>query len=1069
MTSIRLQTAALAACYLIGAWLAVAVGSAAAAAAVPLETELVDNGGFEQHAGEAFDSWTPSRKGRVASASVAPSVVDGKRSAKLTHGGGFLLQTVCTEGVAHFTLELDFAVLDTASSGVRSFGLVTYATTDGSHNGADNIDSIRVYTTAPQRHQVQIFNHGRFQDTDLFAKATPDDQGDLRFDGGESPVVNHLKIEGTGYGTPSQRVTITLTSGASSKTCTRRLCYVGTNSPLKAIGLYSGGSAADYLVDNVSLRARPAPPPEPDMLDKALAHMGGAEEVVFAVRGLYEDGHYYANFGHWSSNPNKMMYAAGGSRLCKLNLRTKQVTVLLEDPQGGLRDPRIDYDGRKLLFSYRPGGTKYHHLYEMQPDGSGLKQLTFGPWDDVEPAFLPDGGIVFVSSRGDRFVPCYHTQVGLLYRMDADGGNMRLLSGNNVGDHRPAILPSGQVLYTRWEYVDRAPQKFHTLWTMNPDGTDQMIVYGNMLPPSGYDVVPRRPYVVMIDALPIPQTSNLVAVFSPGHGNRENAGNVVVVDPDAGPDDPASARQISPPVKMAGGWAGGRGGFRDPYPLAKDCFLVARDKSLLILDDQGRTQEVYQADDMLHDPRVIRPRRREPVLAPRSDPQKAMGRLVLSDIYHGRNMRGVKRGEVKKLLVMEDLPKPVSYYSLPGALSMDGTHTIKRILGTVPVEADGSAYLEIPALRGILFAALDEHGMAVKRMQSYVTVMPGETLGCVGCHENRTETALLRGNLMAMNRRPSRIEPIADIPEVIDYPRDVQPILDKHCVECHSAEKPEGRVVLTGDYNEWFSLSYYELFASKQVSDSWRYDEDGNHAPREFGSSASALMNKVDGSHYGVRVSARDHQMLRLWIDAGATYPGTYAAYNEGRVAVAGALVNTPKVAISGTVGQIVDKRCLGCHSTVATLGRRHEKGRVNLPKHCWNLYNLSHPEKSMILLAPLAKEAGGYGWCMAGPVDGKPDQPARVFRDPGDPDYQAILAAIQAAKVRRGDAHPFDMPGFRANEHYVRWMKRFGILPESFDAAKDPIDPYATDEAYWRSLWYRPGTQPPSGQHVSR
>ena len=124
----------------------------------------------------------------------------------------------------------------------------------------------------------------------------------------------------------------------------------------------------------------------------------------------------------------------------------------------------------------------------------------------------------------------------------------------------------------------------------------------------------------------------------------------------------------------------------------------------------------------------------------------------------------------------------------------------------------------------------------------------------------------------------------------------------------------------------------------------------------------------------------------------------------------------------------------------------------MNQPKHCWNLYNLSRPEKSMILLAPLAEEAGGYGWCKD-----KDGQPVAVFRDAKDPDYQAILEAVRAAKTRQEKAGRYGTPGFRPNEHYVRWMKRFGILPESFDPAQDLLDPYETDRAYWRSLWHRP------------
>ena len=788
----------------------------------------------------------------------------------------------------------------------------------------------------------------------------------------------------------------------------------------------------------------------PALVEKALRAMDGDEEIVFAVHSMYSDGHYYANFGHWSTNPDRMMYGPGGSRLCKLNLRTKKLTVLLDDPEGSVRDSRVHYDGRKILFSYRKGGTKHFHLYEVNTDATNLTQLTSGPWDDIEPAYLPDGGIVFPSSRCNRFVACWYTPVALLYRMDSDGGNIRPLTSGLVHENTPAVLPDGRVMYTRWEYLDRSVVRFHGLWTMNPDGTNQMIMFGNSQPPGRW--------VVMIDGMPIPGASEVMAIFSPHHGNREHAGNVMIVDPDAGPNDAARARMISPEVQMGNGGGAGRGGFRDPYPLSEDCFLVARDKSVLILDAQGATQEVYQAEDLLHDPRVIRPRQREEVISPRSDLKESTGRLVLSNVYHGRDMQGVKPGAIKKLLVLEQLVKPVNFGGVQQGFSMDGTYTIKRILGTVPVEPDGSAYLEVPALRSLYFVSLDEQGSAVKRMKSFLTVMPGETLGCVGCHEKRTDTTSLSRNDIptALNRPPSRVEPFPDIPQMLDYPRDIQPILDKHCVECHSSEKPEGRVVLTGDYNEWFTQSYYSLFSSRQVSDVWGYDELGNYPPYSLGSSASALMKKIDGSHYEAKLSDLERRTMQLWIDTGAAYAGTYAVLDTGTVAVNGKKLG--EWTAKPDDDPIVKRRCLTCHNATLPLGPGSNKTQParNVPRRCLNLYNLSHPEKSMILMAPLAEEKGGYGWCKTKSTDG---QPARVFSDTQDPDYQAILKTIQAAKARLEKIKRFDMPGFRPNEHYVREMKRYGVLPADFDLANDPINVYEVDQAYWRSLWHQPVT----------
>src|SRR5678815_4812133 len=206
----------------------------------------------------------------------------------------------------------------------------------------------------------------------------------------------------------------------------------------------------------------------------------------------------------------------------------------------------------------------------------------------------------------------------------------------------------------------------------------------------------------------------------------------------------------------------------------------------------------------------------------RIKPAEASGRLVLADIYDGRNMTGVKRGEIKKLLVLESLPMPIHYTGGMDPISYGGTFTLERIVGTVPVEPDGSAYLELPALRSFFFVALDENDLSVKRMQSFLTVQPGETTSCVGCHEQRTRTPrnnLTSPNLLAVLRAPSRIEPIQGVPDVIDFPRDIQPVLDSLCVNCHGYEKTEaggpraGRLILSGDRGPMFSHSYYMLLS----------------------------------------------------------------------------------------------------------------------------------------------------------------------------------------------------------------------------------------------------------------
>ena len=664
------------------------------------------------------------------------------------------------------------------------------------------------------------------------------------------------------------------------------------------------------------------------------------EEVVFAARPFGPDGHYYANFGYYCADPSQKVYPRGG-RLCRLKLATGEVSVLVDDPEGGVRDPQLHYDGRRILFSYRKGGTEHYHLHEIDVNGANLRQLTDGPFDDLEPTYLPDGDIAFCSSRCNRWVACWMVPVAILYRCDAGGGNVRMISSNAVTDNTPSVLPDGRLLYTRWEYNDRSQLCYHHLWTVNPDGSGQMAFYGNMHPIGmPYNIAQRTGNVVaynnvpgavaMLDAKAIPGSGSIVSSFSPGHGRREHEGYVTIVDPSSGPDHQPSARRIHPDF-----------GWRDPYPVSRDRFLVAKQHELHLMHENGTTRLLYRLEGsdpqmMLHEPVPVRPRRPERVIAQRKDAREVTGRLVLADVTRGRNMEGVRQGEIKKLVVMEQLPAP--FHNSPGfdGISLWGPFTIARILGTVPVEPDGSAYLEVPAMRSLFFVAVDENDMSVKKMQSFVTVQPGEVTSCVGCHDSRVESPANPGRniLMAVERKPSRIEPIPGVPQIIDFRRHVQPILDKHCIECHGLNEPDGGICLTGhqgypSHGRGRVLTSYVALVSRfeEVADG--RNAHGNRPPRTIGSSASKLMTRIDGSHYDAKVSPQEAAIVRLWIDSGAVANGTYAIMDGGT-----------------------------------------------------------------------------------------PETPS---------------------------------------PHYVREMKRYGILPHELHPAAAAIDVYATDEAYWRSFWHEP------------
>ncbi len=754
----------------------------------------------------------------------------------------------------------------------------------------------------------------------------------------------------------------------------------------------------------------------PDLIAKALeGPMAGAEEIIYTVRSMGADGHWYANFGHRSTGWDNMQYGPPGGKLCRLNLRSGQETVLLDDPQGSVRDPQLHYDAEKILFCYRKGGSRYFHLHEINVDGSGLKQLTDGPFDDLEPIYLPDGDILFCSSRCNRWVQCWFTQVAILYRCKADGSQMRPISSNVEQDNTPWMMADGRVLYMRWEYVDRSRVRFHHLWTSNPDGTGAMIYFGNM-----------HGGTVMLDAKSIPGTNQVISIFSPGHGRKEHAGQLAIVDTNAGPDNRGMIRYID----------GDRNNYRDPYPLSEDLFLVAENNRLSLIDADGQVQEIHRTDEpsmMLHEPRPLRARPREPIIPLRSQADAPTGRLILSDVAHGRNMDGVRPGEIKKLLVLETLPKPVNFSGTMEPISLGGTFTLPRILGTVPVEPDGSAFFEVPALRPLFFVALDENDLSVKRMQSFTSVMPNETSSCVGCHEHRTNTPHVTSNLMALDRPASVITPITGVPDVLDFPRDIQPILDRHCVECHNyQQRPPGDLPLVGDHGPWFSHGYAALMTKRFIAHG--SDTDGNRPPRDIGSSGSRLMAYLDGSHEEATLSALELKTIRLWIDSGAPYAGTYASLGTGMVA--------PR-----TSSAVAVRRCVGCHKS------REERGRTILQtgynKHV--LHNLTHPADSPALLAPLAKAAGGWGLCKGELAGATVDA---VFTTVDDPDYQTLLAEIQTSAAQLKRIKRFDMPGFQPNEHYVREMKRYGVLGADVDPAVDPIDVYQVDQAYWRTFW---------------
>jgi hypothetical protein len=323
--------------------------------------------------------------------------------------------------------------------------------------------------------------------------------------------------------------------------------------------------------------------------------------------------------------------------------------------------------------------------------------------------------------------------------------------------------------------------------------------------------------------------------------------------------------------------------------------------------------------------------------------------------------------------------------------------------------------------------------------------------------------------LQALKRAPSKIEPISDCPDVFDFPRDIQPILNRLCVDCHDYTPTArggpyaGKVVLTGDHGPMFSHSYFTLTVKKLFSDG-RNEARSNYRPRALGSAASRILQMLDGTHYGVTASAHDQKMLRLWIEVGAPYPGTYAALGAGAVGgyQENRQIHTDNNWPTTKAGaEVLTRRCAGCHqgnqrlphAMADELSLSFWRFDMNDPQLKYSrhiMFNLSRPDKSLIVLAPLAPSTGGLGVCK----DRQTGQPP--FASTNDPDYQKLLAMARAGKEHLEKNKRFDMPGYRPREGWIREMKRYGILPHTL-APQAPINYYAVEKEYWKSLWFNP------------
>lgn len=717
--------------------------------------------------------------------------------------------------------------------------------------------------------------------------------------------------------------------------------------------------------------AKPGPKEVPTA---ALKMPPEVEKILFVKRFTYNANHYYTEFINSGWMP--------GGNLCVLDVKTGNVNELVPELEAGVFERYdLSFDARRVVFAWKKGPQDGYRIYEIDIDpaiglrvpGKGVRQLTFPPadeaeleqkyrvsgsyhhgTDDLSPCYLPDGGIAFISTRCQYGILCDPSDnftTTVLYRMDRDGKNLTKLSNSSVSEAGPSMLPDGRLLYTRWEYVDKGAVSVKCLWAMRPDGTASAEVFGNdiNLPPT------------LNFGRPIPGMSHGYVVLGTPHYPNNNVGTVIRLDltKPIRTREPMTWMTPTVDIRTEGGfhfetvegkWEKDPDGtgplFADPYPLSAALFLVvhkpagrvwtdAKDYGLYLLDEHGAVRQFYRDPGIsCWRPMPLRPRPCPPVLPPVSvDAERAArGEAVcmVADVYHG--LEGVPRGTVKYLRVLEQVPRPWAAQCKGNGDEYDQQHIVvskdthlglKVQHGIVPVEPDGSAHFVVPADANIFLQALDADCLALQTERTFVDYRPGEVRACIGCHET-AGSVMQSGKAtlpQAFQRVPSFPGPQpgeTDGHRVLHYPTDVQPVFDRHCVQCHgNGAKPAGGLDLRGTPTGKFCVSYEVLVPERRKGSRNRdpkllgmvigenHPKTGNveYLPAgSLGARTSVLAamlsrgkivlgdaaqraraEQLAGKHADVTAKLTPGEFLRItnWIDTNCQYYGSYWGHRD--------------------------------------------------------------------------------------------------------------------------------------------------------------------------------------------
>ena len=680
------------------------------------------------------------------------------------------------------------------------------------------------------------------------------------------------------------------------------------------------------------------------------------------------------------------------------------------------------------------------HLFELSLESGAIRQLTSGEWSDLDPAYTPGGDIVFVSERCGTSLQCNEYDKDEtscnLYVMRPDGSGIRRMSANKDGDYLPHCLDNGMIAYTRWEYHERSWALIQSIWVVRPDGT-------------GADALFKQHFAnpwALEEMRSIPGSGKLVAIAA-GHHTLP-VGPLVTVDHRKGINAPAGIGIVTPDIQPPegvmdgvpvpeGGVSDGDGFYGTPWALSEQTFLVSYTHGNKTTEPAGYglyVVDVFGNKELIcRDPAIscfypvpLRSRPIPPVLPEMVDLTQKEAVCVVSDIGHGSPE--IPAGKIRYLRIAEPVGWPYDNtrggmrygedhrYGGPGAERKNLTNwTPVRILGDVPVQPDGSVRFRVPADTAVYFQLLDENRMELRRMRSFISFQPGEFRGCVGCHESRNGAPVQSGRLAADASNqciPLISPPWGDRP--VSFLRDVQPLLDKHCLQCHGGLKPAAGLDFSGGLISFdaevagygHNRAYETILANNLVAMSSARAQDASITPPfAYGSLKSRLVETLDGKNHSerVRMTPEERLSLTLWIDANAPYHDRFV----DKRAATPAYDPAADKALFKELQKVHERRCAECHTP-------DEVTRLD-----W--LDLVHPEQSLFLTAPLGKASQGRNGC------GK-----AVYTGETDADYLSVLKMARDVAGRAWDAPRRDLAAFQrpAENLHKEGVTETGSLP---------------------------------------